>query len=76
MKLIHFQLLSTLINSCCLALLDACVPMTTVFSAVTCAYNKDGELVTDLTPQEEQVSRSSFDCLLFKDPTILLSKGV
>ena len=44
-----------MINACCLALLDACVPMTTVFAAVTCGYSEDGDLLTDLTPQTEEV---------------------
>ena len=63
MKLSHFQLLSTLVNCCCLALLDACVPLSTVFSAITCGYTENGQLVTDLSAQQEEVNIDHYSVL-------------
>ncbi len=60
MKILQFQLLSTLVNCCCLALLDACVPLSTVFSAITCGYTENGQLVTDLSAQQEEVGIDHF----------------
>lgn len=57
---IHFQLLATMINACCLALLDACVPMATVFAAVSCGYTKGGDVISNLTAQIEEVSGTYF----------------
>ena len=51
------QLLSVMIQACCLALLDACVPMTSVFAGVTCAYTEEEKCILDPTLDQEQVSK-------------------
>jgi ribonuclease PH len=49
------QLLSVMVQACCLALLDACVPMMSVFAGVTCAYTDEDKCVLDPTSEQEQV---------------------
>ena len=51
------QLLSVMVQACCLALLDACVPMTSVFAGVTCAYTSDDEFILDPNLEQEEVSK-------------------
>ena len=55
LAVLSLQLLSVLVHACCLGLLDACLPMTSVFAALTCGYTAGGELYTDPTPEQEQV---------------------
>ena len=49
------QLLSVMVQACCLALLDACIPMTSVFAGVTCAYTDEDKYILDPTLEQEQV---------------------
>ena len=49
------QLLSVMSQACCLALIDACIPMTSAFAGVTCAYTDDGKCVLDPDSEQEQV---------------------
>lgn len=49
------SILSTAMNSMILALLDAGVPLTSTFSAVTCMIHKDGNLLLDPTNLELEV---------------------
>ena len=51
------QLLSVMVQACCLALLDACVPMTSVFAGVTCAYTNEDKCLLDPTLEQEQVCK-------------------
>ena len=44
-----------MVHACCLALLDACVPMSSVFTALTCGYTKDDKLITDPDAVQEKV---------------------
>ena len=44
-------------QACCLALLDACVPMTSVFAGVTCAYTEEDKCILDPTTEQEQVHK-------------------
>jgi len=45
------------VNACCLALMDACVPLSSSFAALTCGWIEAGQLLVDLDPsQEEQCS--------------------
>ena len=55
---LFMQLLSVLVNACCLALMDACVPLTSIFSAVTCGIMQDGELIVDPDLQQEEACQS------------------
>ncbi|KAL5463909.1 hypothetical protein EMCRGX_G032858 [Ephydatia muelleri] len=48
-------LLSCLCHAACLALLESCIPMSSVFSALVCGFTDDGELITD--PDELQEKR-------------------
>lgn len=36
-----------MLNACCLALMDACIPLTSTFAATTCGLTERGELVAD-----------------------------
>ena len=55
LSVLSLQLLSVLVHACCLGLLDACVPMTSVFAALTCGYTPGGELCMDPTAEQEEV---------------------
>ena len=49
------QLLSVMVQACCLALIDACIPMTSVFAGVTCAYTDEDKFILDPNVEQEQV---------------------
>lgn len=55
------QLLSVMVQACCLALIDACIPMTSVFAGVTCAYTNDDEHILDPNSEQEQVHVGSYE---------------
>lgn len=54
--LTHPQLLSCCLNAACMALLDAGLPLATLFCGVTCALQPDGTILLDPTARQEQVS--------------------
>lgn len=47
-----------MVQACCLALLDACVPMMSVFAGVTCAYTDKDKCILDPTSEQEQDCKS------------------
>ena len=48
-----------MLNACCLGLMDACIPLTSTFSAVSCGLSRDsGELLLDPDRQQEEVCQS------------------
>lgn len=53
---IVFQLLSCFLNAACMALMDAGLPMSCLFCGVTCAIDRDGQIITDPTAAQEKVS--------------------
>lgn len=52
------RLLSVLVHATCLALLDACLPMASTFTAFTCAISPEGQIVADPSSQKEEVCSS------------------
>ena len=54
---LNSQLLSVLFHACCLGLLDACLPMASTFTALTCGISQQGEMVPQPTPLIEKVRR-------------------
>lgn len=54
-SIVLVQLLSVLVHACCLALLDACLPLSSTFSAATCGFSHEGQLIIDPTVQQEKV---------------------
>lgn len=57
------QLLSCCLNAACMALLDAGLPLTTLFCGVTCALQPDGTILLDPTARQEQVSPGGHSAL-------------
>ena len=55
------QLLSVMVQACCLALIDACIPLSSVFAGVTCGYTEDNQLMLDPNLEQEQVSNYTND---------------
>lgn len=53
---IVFQLLSCFLNAACMTLMDAGLPMSCLFCGVTCAIDKDGQIITDPTAAQEKVN--------------------
>lgn len=54
---ISSQLLSCMAHATCLALMDAGLPCSGVFTALTCSINQDGSMVSDPTREQQlQVS--------------------
>ena len=43
-----------MLNTCCLALLDACIPLSSTFSSLTCGLTEEGELLVDPDLQQEE----------------------
>ncbi|NXA57632.1 EXOS5 protein, partial [Nothocercus julius] len=52
------SLLSCCLNAACLGLLDAGLPLASLFCGVTCALGPDGRLQLDPTAQQEQEARA------------------
>uniref|UniRef100_A0A8C0U459 Exosome component 5 n=1 Tax=Cyanistes caeruleus TaxID=156563 RepID=A0A8C0U459_CYACU len=52
------QLLSCCLNAACMALLDAGLPLATLFCGVTCALQPDGTILLDPTARQEQDARA------------------
>ncbi|XP_075892770.1 exosome complex component RRP46 [Nelusetta ayraudi] len=52
------SLLSSFLNAACMTLMDAGLPMNCLFCGVTCAIDKDGEIITDPTAAQEKESRA------------------
>ncbi|CAB1349382.1 unnamed protein product [Coregonus sp. 'balchen'] len=52
------QLLSCFLNSACMALMDAGLPMSCLFAGVTCAIDTDGQVITDPNSAQEKESRA------------------
>lgn len=50
------QLLSCCLNAACMGMLDAGLPLSSLFCGVTCAIDLNGVIVLDPTTQQEQVS--------------------
>ncbi|NXU92254.1 EXOS5 protein, partial [Xiphorhynchus elegans] len=50
------SLLSCCLNAACMALLDAGLPLCSLFCGVTCALGPDGTITLDPTTRQEQVS--------------------
>lgn len=50
------QLLSCCLNAACMGLLDAGLPLSSLFCGVTCALDPNGAIVLDPTTRQEQVS--------------------
>lgn len=57
----NVQLLSVMVQACCLALIDASIPMTSVFAGVTCAYTNDDKFILDPNLEQEQVSENDIN---------------
>ncbi|XP_077578099.1 exosome complex component RRP46 [Stigmatopora nigra] len=51
-------LLSCHLNAACMAMMDAGLPMSRLFCAVTCAIQADGTIITDPTAAQEAESRA------------------
>ncbi len=58
------QLLSVLINACCLALMDACVPLSCTFAALACGRTKEGQLLMDPDPSQEEQCQAMCTCVV------------
>ncbi|NWI74784.1 EXOS5 protein, partial [Dryoscopus gambensis] len=52
------QLLSCCLNAACMALLDAGLPLSSLFCGVTCALQPDGTILLDPTARQEQEARA------------------
>ncbi|XP_064359088.1 exosome complex component RRP46 isoform X2 [Dromaius novaehollandiae] len=52
------SLLSCCLNAACLGLLDAGLPLASLFCGVTCALRPDGRLLLDPTARQEQEARA------------------
>ncbi|NXI43062.1 EXOS5 protein, partial [Galbula dea] len=52
------SLLSCCLNAACMGLLDAGLPLASLFCSVTCALNPDGTIVLDPTTSQEQEARA------------------
>ncbi|NXH14601.1 EXOS5 protein, partial [Bucco capensis] len=52
------SLLACCLNAACLGLLDAGLPMDSLFCGVTCALQRDGSILLDPNSQQEQASRA------------------
>ncbi|XP_014071009.1 exosome complex component RRP46 isoform X2 [Salmo salar] len=52
------SLLSCFLNSACMALMDAGLPMSCLFAGVTCAIDTDGQVITDPNAAQEKESRA------------------
>lgn len=52
-----FQLLSCFLNAACMTLMDSGLPMSCLFCGVTCAIDRDGQIITDPTAAQEKVER-------------------
>ncbi|XP_056139835.1 exosome complex component RRP46 [Lampris incognitus] len=52
------SLSSCLLNAACMALMDAGLPMSFLFCGVTCAIDKEGQIITDPTTAQEKQSRA------------------
>ncbi|NXF42390.1 EXOS5 protein, partial [Nyctibius bracteatus] len=52
------SLLSCCLNAACMGLLDAGLPLTSLFCGVTCALDPNGSIVLDPTSRQEQEARA------------------
>uniref|UniRef100_A0ABM0M419 Exosome complex component RRP46-like n=1 Tax=Saccoglossus kowalevskii TaxID=10224 RepID=A0ABM0M419_SACKO len=52
------SLLSCCVNSTCMALLDAGLPMSCLVAAVTCSLSCDGDIILDPTSQQEKEAKA------------------
>ncbi|XP_064296155.1 exosome complex component RRP46 isoform X2 [Phalacrocorax carbo] len=52
------QLLSCCLNAACMGLLDAGLPLSSLFCGVTCALDANGAIVLDPTTRQEQEARA------------------
>ncbi|XP_033928091.1 exosome complex component RRP46 [Melopsittacus undulatus] len=52
------SLLSCCLNAACMGLLDAGLPLASLFCGVTCALHPDGSLILDPTTRQEQEARA------------------
>ncbi len=63
-----------LLNTCCLALIDASIPLTSVFSAITSGITKEGDLLVDPDlQQEEEACQSIFTFVIEGDSGDILT---
>uniref|UniRef100_A0A3Q2HPJ4 Exosome component 5 n=1 Tax=Equus caballus TaxID=9796 RepID=A0A3Q2HPJ4_HORSE len=56
--LLSCKLLACCLNAACMALVDAGVPMRSLFCGVTCALDSDGTLMLDPTAKQEKEARA------------------
>lgn len=49
-----------MLNACCLAMKDACLPLTSEFSAVSFGFMEDGDLLIDPDLEQEEACQSLF----------------
>ncbi|NXX82260.1 EXOS5 protein, partial [Urocolius indicus] len=71
-------LLSCCLNASCLALLDAGLPLSSLFCGITCALDPDGSIILDPSTQQEQEARAVLTFAIHsKDRKVLMatSKG-
>ncbi|XP_030622248.1 exosome complex component RRP46 [Chanos chanos] len=52
------SLLACYLNAACMALIDAGLPMSSLFCGITCAINTEGQIITDPSVQQEKESRA------------------
>lgn len=54
-KSLPLKLLSSCLNAACVGLMDAGLPMSSLFCGVTCALDADGNILLDPTAKQEKV---------------------
>ncbi len=65
---------SALANSACVALVDAGIPLCSVFVGVTCAVLADGYVAVDPTGEEEESARAVIDLVFDRSEAVLVSR--